>query len=99
MAANAWAVKTLTADGLIFTGRCIVHGIMVGTDGTNDVTVSLHNSVDNSGDKLHPTFTVDASADGYGGIMGMDADASTGCYLDLTISAGTCEVTVYFKRA
>lgn len=98
MAPQTWASKVLTADGIVFTGRCVIHGIMVGTDGTNDVTVALHNSTDNSGTKIIPSITIDAANDGFGGIMNLNAGCNTACFLDLTISAGTCEVVVYYSK-
>jgi hypothetical protein len=98
MAPQTWASKILTADGLVFTGRCVIHGVLVGTDGTNDVTVALHNSLDNSGDKIIPSITIDAANDGYGGLLDLNAGCNVGCYLDLTLAAGSCEVVVYFSK-
>jgi hypothetical protein len=90
----------MTADGIVFTGRCVIHGVVASIleAETNDVLFTLHNSLDNSGDQVIPKMVLDASAEHFVGIMDLNVGCNTGCYLDLTQAAGACEIAVYYSR-
>lgn len=55
----------LDTSTLIHTGPALVTGVKIRTNGTNDVTVELHNTVDGSGDPVD-TWKVTGS-ENYGG--------------------------------
>ncbi len=50
-----------TADALIYTGEGVFYGIMVATDATNAVTVSVYDGTTATGTKLIPTSVVTTS--------------------------------------
>lgn len=84
------------ADAVISTGPVIVQSVMIGTDGTNNVTVDLYDSSGASGTKLIPSITV-VGSDYYGGVTNLNVQADRGVYLDIT-TAGTAQVVVYTQR-
>lgn len=97
MAEKSWLWKTLTESGLVFSGRCVFHGVAAAsTDGANSVTVELHDSVDDSGPHPFPVTTI-AGTEPVGGGINANALCAAGLYLKIT-TAGTAEVTVYYTR-
>lgn len=91
-----WATKHVTGNTQVFTGRCNIHGFLVSTDGTNDVTVTIYDGTDTSGDKVTPPIKIKGT-DNYGGVLEMNAICSTGAYATVN-TAGTAEVVFYFTR-
>ena len=84
-----------TASGLIYSGPCILHGYLVGTDGTNDPEVTIYDNTAASGNEAIPTCTYDASLLGMNGATGMKVLCKNGLYVEITC-AGAVEVTVFF---
>lgn len=87
--------STKTASGLVCGGPCIFQGFVLGTDGTNDPTITLYNNVAASGQEVVPTTTYDASALGLNGATGFHQWCDTGLYIAITC-AGTVEVSVQY---
>jgi hypothetical protein len=83
----------LTASGILYTGKCIFQGFLLGTDGVNDPVVTIYNGVDNTGQEIVPTATYDASAYGLNGCTGINQYCDVGIYVEITC-AGTVEVVV-----
>lgn len=84
------------ANQLAYTGRCMFQGFLLGTDGTNDPTITIYDNTTNSGRELVPTTTYDASALGLNGAMiPCELEANKGVYAEITC-AGACEVVVIF---
>jgi len=80
----------------IKTGAGVLHGIMIETDGAQDVTAQLSDDADGtSGTKLTTAIVVPAT-DRYGGVFGMNVAFSTGCYL--TLSGSGTEVAIVYYR-
>lgn len=77
--------------------RCIYWGFRVGMDGSNDPTITLYDDAAAAqGTEVEPTNTYDASALGANGAnMGVGVLCKNGLTGDVTISAGSCEITVY----
>ena len=62
------AVK-MTASGQAVDEACFLLGVLLGTDTVNDVSFSIHDGTDNTGDELIPTTTYDAAQYGLSGVM------------------------------
>ena len=72
----------------------MLHGFLIETDGTNDVTVQLYNSATTSDNPITPSIVV-AGGDNYGGVMGIDAICTNGITEIHSGSGGV--VTVFFS--
>lgn len=90
------AVKT--ADGTVFSGSGFLYGIIVNTDGTNDVTLNgLYDNTAASGTRLLPTDLVVA-----GEVVTAAIDFNpplvynVGVTMDLT-TAGTTNIMFYYR--
>ncbi len=90
--------RKVTATGLVFTGACALHSMLLGTDGTNDPEITVYDGIDNTGTEIVPTTTYDASALGLNGFHGGPAgiECTTGIYVVITC-AGAVEVALGFK--
>jgi len=90
---------TIRSSGLVYGGRCIFHGYMVGTDGVNDPTVTIRDSVLSSGgNEVVPAATYDASLQGMNGATGLRVLCENGLYVDVSC-AGSVKVVLYFAPA
>jgi hypothetical protein len=87
-----------TADALIATGPGNFDGIVVVTDGTNPVTVTIYDSTAASGKQLIPTSVITTSAVDRIRAIGYTTPVrfNTGLYVDITC-AGTVKYTVTWK--
>jgi len=92
MAINA--ITVADASGQCYAGKGLLHSILIGgTDGSNDVTLTLYDNTVASGKVLVPTHTVDASALGLNGVsLSVGKNFDTGVYVEITTS-GTVDVT------
>jgi len=99
--AGMWAKQSAekTADAAITTSSGFWHGIVLITDGTNAVTVTIYdNATAASGTKLWPTTTVTTGASDRIQSFGMDPPINfvNGIYVDVTTS-GTVTYMVFFE--
>lgn len=85
----------VTSSALVYTGACIFHGILMGTDGVNDPTITVYNNTSAAGNKVIPTATYDASLLGINGVTGMKQNCNNGLYVEITC-AGSVEVVVQY---
>ena len=89
----ATAVKK-TASAKVTDGPAILCGMLIGTDGANNPTITVHDSTDNSGTEVVPTAEYDASVIGLNGFVpGYGKSCKNGIYVAITC-AGTVEVTI-----
>lgn len=84
-----------TASGVVRTGSCIFQGLLIGTDGVNDPTVTLYNNTAASGDEVVPTATYDASALGLNGLTGVNVWCDKGLYVEIACSGDVVVVIFY----
>ena len=83
-----------TADAIIAKGPGVFRGLIITPDGTNSCVVALHDSLDNSGAKVVPDFTVGAGVtDSAGGLWPFSVSFNTALYADMTSSG--CKFEVY----
>lgn len=83
-----------TADAIIANGPGVFRGLIITPDGTNSCVVALHDSLDNSGAKIVPDFTVAAGeSNSAGGLWPFPVSFSTALYADMTSSG--CKYEVY----
>ncbi len=105
MAQSAWAVGINsignTTDAAITTGTGYLKGVIVHTDGTNGLTMSVYdNSSTGSGTKLFSTWTILTSSTNrtsYISFEGQECPYTNGIFVDITISAGTVTYDVFFE--
>ena len=94
-----WVEKTaeLDADAAAVTGHGVLYGIILATDGTNAVTVSIYDNTSGSGTELIPTIVIPTSATQRTSSIGFGIPVhfATGCYVDIT-TAGTVGYMVYY---
>ena len=91
------AVKT--GDAAIKSSPGYFFGILVATDGTNDVTIQIYDNTSGSGTKLLPDSLVitTGSSDRWEQIsFNPPLPFSTGLYVDVTTS-GTVNYIVYYR--
>jgi len=81
-------------DAVIKASGGQLHGIIIKTDGTNDVTAQLYDDPDSASTPITPAIKV-AGGDNYGGIMGIDVTCSNGIYL--TLSGDNSVAIVYYR--
>lgn len=96
--AMADATAEKDADALIATGYGYFRGIMIITDGTNAVTVSIYDNTAASGRELIPTWTVTTSATDRAQAISFAKEELyyyVGIYVDITTS-GTATYMIYY---
>ena len=72
-----------TADATIATGKCAVTSVILVTDGTNDASLVMHDSVDNSGTIIRE-FRVDGESDFGGNAINFPVFMAEGIYANVT---------------
>jgi len=84
-----------TATGLVYSGKCMLHGFLIGTDGVNDPTITVYNNTEESGDEAIPTCTYDASQLNLNGATGLKVYCDKGLYISISCS-GAVEVVLFY---
>ncbi len=79
------------ATNVILQVPGILHGFLVETNGTDNVTVQLYNHASTANNPITPSIVV-AGGDRYGGVMGIDAICSIGIVLVLSGTGGVATV-------
>lgn len=79
------------ATTVIKASAGILHGVLIETDGTNNVTVQLYNHASSATNPITPSIVV-AGGDRYGGVMNIDADCSNGIVLVLSGTNGVATI-------
>lgn len=92
--------KILTESGIVTSNPCGLANIMVGKDGSNDITsFSLYHGTDNTGREIFPTvWTLDSDQVGFDGMWSLGSDkidCNSGIYAEFTC-AGAAEIGFYF---
>ena len=79
--------------------KSVFMGIIVWTDGTNDVTISCYNGADNSGSLLLPSSIVIPGSKNLV-IIGLDPGfpAIDGIYVEASVGAGSFKYQVMYDR-
>lgn len=93
------AVKS--ADALIKTGVCAFAGLIVVTDGSNDITVNIYDNIEASGTKkLCPTdMLIRGAAETFTLSYDPPIICSTGLYVDISIAGGgSCSYQVVYDE-
>ena len=90
---------TKDADALIITGAAEFHGITVTGDGTNAITVDIHNGLTTAGEKIAPTLNFYQSATTKTQTYSVNPPVYCGTviYVNITTS-GTISYTVYYSN-
>ena len=90
-------VIDITASTLIYTGSGLLFGIQLGTDGTNDPTITVWDGVGAAGVRLLPTAGYEADYKGLGGFTcAYGKSFITGLYVAVAC-AGTVYVTIDYR--
>ena len=72
-----------TADAIIVTGKAAITSIILVTDGTNDASLVVHDSVDNSG-KIVRDFRVNGESDFGGNAINYPIYVENGIWCNVT---------------
>jgi hypothetical protein len=90
----------LTATGVVMNAPGFLHGVLVGTDGTNTVTITLYdNASAGSGTKLTPAFTVLGTV-GAQMIIFPSVWCKAGIHATIAVAGGgTTEIIFYCRKS
>ena len=87
-----------SASELIYTGQGLLFGMQLGTDGTNDPTVTIYDGLTAAGTELVPTAAYEADYKGLNGFTcAYGKQFDTGLYVEITC-VGTVEVAVDYRK-
>jgi len=89
-----------TASGIAVTGACAFHGIVVTTDGANDITINIFDNTAASGTRLLPTDTI---VRGINRTWTYELDpaiwCTTGIYVEISVAGGgSCSWQVHYDQ-
>ena len=90
----------MTATGQVITTPGYLLGLLIGTDYTNDATLSVYDNTAASGTEVIPSTKVDASALGMNGFMPgtVAIPFINGLYLSLSVAGGgSAEIIFYYR--
>lgn len=78
------------ASAAAVSGPCVFYGLIVKTDGTNNVTVNVYDNTAASGTKLLPTSTVIPGTSRLFAVDFSDAPilCDNGVYVDISVAGG-----------
>lgn len=83
----------ITETGQAVSGSCVFNGVMIKTNGTNDVTISVYSGISNAGDKLIPASTI---IPGSSRLSSIEADPGISCpngiYIEMSGTGAVCQV-------
>ena len=93
---DGWAFSSEMAVGttVVKASAGQLHGVLIETDGTNDVLVQMFNHASTATNPMTSVIKV-AGSDNYGGAIGMDNAFSLGCVIVLSGTNGVA--TVYYR--
>lgn len=89
---------TGNANEVAVDHSCFFWGYLIGMDGSNDPTVTVHdhNAAAAAGPEVVPSNTYDASALGVNGVMFPErVEMKNGIVLAVALGAGAAEITVF----
>lgn len=89
-----------TASGLHVTGKCAFGGLVVKTDGANNVTLNVYDNTSGSGTRLLPADVIVLGSARLWAV-GFDPGiyAGTGVYVGVAVAGGgTCAVQVLYDQ-
>lgn len=90
-----------TASAAITSGAAVFHGLVVMSDGTNEITVNGYDNTSNSGKKLFPTWTVTTSSSNRAQALSImpPVKCTVGIYIEVTVGGGgTVAYMAYFNK-
>ena len=89
----------LTASGIAVSNACSFRGMLIGTDSSNDPTITVYDNTAASGNEVIPTATYDASFMGLNGVTlpGDGIECWNGIYVTITLGAGAVEVVIFYS--
>jgi len=91
-----------TADQTaVYSGDCWLYGLVVATDGTNDVTVEVYDSLTNAGTQVFPDWIATTSSANRMSAISFDPplQMTTGISVDITVGGGGSASYVVYYRA
>ena len=93
---NEVGAAPLTESGKVHTGPVAFAGLMVQTDGTNDVVINVYDAVTAAGKKVVPTaLKVPGSQESWGLNIDPPLLCDNGIYVEITCSGSCSVVPIY----
>ena len=83
-----------TSQGKAVTGKCIIRGVIVKTDGATDVTMTLYDSLTGSGTKALDTIVLQAEKGTH--FIELNKMCATGIYVAIT--GGTFSWQLFYDQ-
>ena len=82
-----------------YNGECVLFGVMIGTDGTNDVTINVYDGIDDTGDVAYtPNIKIQGSA----GLVYISPESilmTTGIFITAEVdNDGVCYHRAYYDK-
>ena len=87
----------LSSSQLVYTGRGAITQVWIHTDGVNDATVTLYDSLSAAGTKITPSIVCPAGSIQCAGDWPIPRSVSTGIYLSLS-GTGATAIVEYVPR-
>ena len=90
-----------TADQTaVYSGDCWFYGLLLATDGTNNVTVKVYDSLTNAGTQVFPDWIATTSATNRMSVISFDPplQMKTGISVDITVGGGGSAAYVVYYR-
>ncbi len=88
-----------TTSAIHVEDECILHGVLIGTDGTNEVTLTVYDGLDDTG---VVQYTPDIKIAGASGLLYISPAAvhiTTGVYLEVSVAnGGSCNHRVFYDQ-
>ena len=86
-----------SASALIYTGKGLLFGMLLGTDSANDPTITVYDGITAAGDELVPTAAYESTYKGLNGFTcAYGKQFDTGLYIEITCG-GTVEVSIDYR--
>ena len=89
-----------TDTAAVYSGDCWLYGLLMATDGVNDVTIEIYDSLTNAGTQVFPDWIATTSSTNRMSVISFDPPLRmvNGISVDITLGAGSASYVVYYRE-